>query len=124
ACRFSRPFTTIIFVGAHVFWCGITIWHGSRWHVFEQPSSLFVLPSSHSSPGSTIPSPQRGSCMQVAEQPSPEAVLPSSHCSPGSRMRLPQISRWHDGEQPSPATLLPSSHCSLPSLFPSPQTVS
>src|SRR5207253_27685 len=38
------------------------------------------LPSSHSSPWSTVPSPQT-SVLHAAEQPSPETLLPSSHSS-------------------------------------------
>src|SRR5439155_1039421 len=88
------------------------ILHGSRRQLEEQPSPDTVLPSSHCSPGSTTPSPQRGSRWQVAEQPSPERVLPSSHCSPGSRIPLPHTSNRQLAEQPSPERVLPSSHCS------------
>src|SRR2546426_416398 len=98
------------------------ILHGSSWQLAEQPSPDTVLPSSHCSPASTTPSPQRGSRWQVAEQPSPETVLPSSHCSPGSRMWLPHTSSRQLGEQPSPATVLPSSHCSPASSTPLPQS--
>src|SRR5690606_25762417 len=64
----------------------------------EQPSPLVVLPSSHCSPGSTVPLPQRSSSSQVAEQPSPLVVLPSSHCSPGSTVPLPhRLTAPHDG---------------------------
>jgi hypothetical protein len=57
----------------------------SIWQVDEQPSPLTRLPSSHASPGSTLPSPQAvvqawvlplpskqfGSFVQVFEQPLP-----------------------------------------------------
>src|SRR5438552_3675105 len=49
-----------------------------------QPSPKTKLPSSHSSFGCWIPSPQN-SDRHAWLQPSPSRVLPSSHCSPGSR---------------------------------------
>src|SRR5436853_95918 len=65
------------------------IWHGSITQVAEQPSPLSLLPSSHSSSGSSVPSPQGGSSMQGAAQPSPQTVLPSSHSSPAPSAWLP-----------------------------------
>ena len=59
----------------------------------EQPSPSMLLPSSHSSPSSSMPSPQKGSTVQIAEQPSPSMLLPSSHSSPSSRIPSPQ-SGW------------------------------
>src|SRR5437867_1592766 len=54
-----------------------------------QPSHDVRFPSSHSSPGSTTPSPQGGS-WHVAWQPSPSLTFPSSHSSPGSTTPSPQ----------------------------------
>jgi hypothetical protein len=84
----------------------------SIWQVALHPSPETALPSSHSSPVSTMPSPhliwmhlppvgapasdgvsghcQPGSVWQVDEQPSPDVVLPSSQVSPGSTTPLPQ----------------------------------
>ena len=53
----------------------------SFWQVELQPSSEDVLPSSHSSPDSTLPLPQTASRLQLESQPSPDRVLPSSHLS-------------------------------------------
>ena len=58
--------------------------------VFEHASVSMSLPSSHSSGGSRLPSPQTTSLWQVAEQPSPFSVFPSSHVSPVSTLPLPQ----------------------------------
>ena len=56
-----------------------------------------MFPSSHSSPGSILPSEQKEleatavpSRIQRGEQPSPGIRFPSSHCSGGSRMELEQ----------------------------------
>src|SRR5687768_7833212 len=59
-------------------------------HASLQPSPDSLLPSSHCSPPTTMPSPQ------------------------------PAVSLWQEPLQPSPVTRLPSSHCSEPSLMPSP----
>src|SRR5262245_25239850 len=116
------PRCTIICARVHVVCPARVTLHASRLHLDEQPSPDTVLPSSHCSPGSRMPSPQRGSCWQVAEQPSPDTVLPSSHCSPGSRTPSPQRgSRWQVAEQPSPETVFPSSHVSPKSTTPLPQ---
>ena len=66
----------------------------SIWQVDEQPSLFLVLPSSHASPGKTMPSPhdpahtpplfgQTGSFTHVGEQPSYGTRLLSSHCRLG-----------------------------------------
>src|SRR4051812_5228696 len=83
--------------------------------LLSQPSPLTLLPSSHSSPASSMPLPQSmpGSFWQVDEQPSPSAVLPSSHCSPASLVPSPHLgcgfSLVQVEEQPSPSAVLPSS---------------
>jgi hypothetical protein len=93
----------------------------------SQPSLGKGLPSSHSSPGSRLPSPQKGpvSIVHVAEQPSPSSVLPSSQSSSGSTTPSPQLGlvvSWvHVAEHPSPSAALPSSHSSAGSTLPSPQ---
>src|SRR4051794_22534034 len=60
----------------------VTVGGTSRRQVALQPSPPTMLSSSHSSPGSRLPSPQPSSSWQLAEQPSPPALLPSSHSSP------------------------------------------
>src|SRR5579862_1179518 len=71
---------------------------GSTVQVGLQPSPAAVLPSSHSSVSSTIPSPQTavqvpprqwGSIVQVCEQPSYGMRLPSSHSSVPSTIPSP-----------------------------------
>src|SRR5512135_1623954 len=52
----------------------------------SHPSPLIRLPSSHSSPAVTTPSPQM---VHELVQPSDGLVFPSSHCSPASTMPLP-----------------------------------
>src|SRR6185295_15694000 len=98
----------------------------SRRQLELQPSPERVLPSSHCSVPSRVPSPQTGSSWQVEEQASPEMLLPSSHSStglpPGSSVPLPQYSQRQVEEQPSPFTVPPSSHCSKPSRTPLPHT--
>src|SRR5262249_21472925 len=53
------------------------------------PGVPLAGPSSHSSPHSAMPSPQR-SRRHVGAQPSHATWLPSSHCSPTSTLPLPQ----------------------------------
>src|SRR5689334_14563916 len=48
---------------------------GSKWQDPSQPSPGVVLPSSHVSRGSSLPSPHTPSAMQPGEQPSPAAEL-------------------------------------------------
>src|SRR5512138_2737975 len=72
-------------------------------HVLVQPSPLALLPSSHSSMLSFLPSPQLGThfcpgmghfqplSMRQLEQPSKLAVLPSSHCSVSSTLPSPHL---------------------------------
>lgn len=88
-----------------------------------QPSPNCVLPSSHSSLASRMPSPQRG-YRQLFLQLSRLFVLPSSHCSPkeGCAIPLPQTSLRQYWSQPSPNVRLPSSHCSADCSMPSPHT--
>src|SRR5215813_13793933 len=59
-------------------------------HTCEQPSPLWVLPSSHCSAPSRKPLPHK-EVAQAPEQESPSRVLPSSHCSNGSREPLPHV---------------------------------
>src|SRR5690349_16615410 len=94
--------------------------------VAEQPSPDTLLPSSHSSPGSRTPSPQRGARVHVAVQPSPGVpfAAPSSHSSLHSTSPFPHRSMWHVGEQPSQPTVLPSSHSSPASSVPLPHVPS
>src|SRR5690242_4179058 len=111
---------------------GGSVWQVTSVGVFlqfdSQPSPLTLLPSSHSSPGSTLPFPQSAlepSWVHADEHPSPLTLLPSSHSSPGSTLPLPQKgppSFVHDAEHPSPLTLLPSSHSSPGSKWPLPQS--
>src|SRR6185436_6547825 len=80
------------------------------------PSELLVLPSSHCSPASTMPSPHTG-MMQLFRQPSELLVLPSSHASPASRFPSPQTVQlarqvlpfappgWPGGSHVSPGVL-------------------
>src|SRR5512138_3572583 len=81
---------------------------GSNLHVEEQPSPERLLPSSHCSPESTMPSPhlpvhapavppdgQAGSGTQVAEQPSYGNVFPSSQPSEPSFFPSPHFVVWH-----------------------------
>src|SRR6186713_538490 len=101
-------------------------------HTLLQPSPLVLLPSSHCSLPSFLPSPQRGSVLHVELQPSPDMLFPSSHCSVKAPLAstsctwLPQYSQRQSSLQPSPlcAGSSPSSHCSVASRLPSPQTVS
>ncbi|HTE46645.1 MAG TPA: hypothetical protein VK636_15440, partial [Gemmatimonadaceae bacterium] len=52
--------------------------------------SLFVVPSSHSSPGSTTPSPQLGALQFERHAPELEPLfVPSSHSSRGSMTPSP-----------------------------------
>src|SRR5881628_2080041 len=88
------------------------ILHGSRRQPAEQPSPDTVLPSSHCSPASTTPSPQRGSRWQVAEQPSPETVLPSSHCSPSCRLEVCGNHILDPGEQCDDGNTVSGDGCS------------
>src|SRR6266481_4760395 len=82
-------------------------------NAFLQPrthaSSLRLLPSSHSSPVCTVPSPQMGVHT---------AIVP---------VQLHPASTTHASEHPSPLAVFPSSHCpacrSLKSLTPLPQMV-
>src|SRR6266571_7205536 len=105
----------------------------STWQVAEQPSPLVVLPSSHCSPGSSVPLPHtaaqscgqdRGSSLasqtrlphrtpsaQPAEQPSPFAVLPSSHCSPASSTPSPHTAGQSWGQL---RAFSPDAHRPLP----------
>src|SRR3954471_15320199 len=75
---------------------------GSSTHSELQPSPLFMLPSSHCSGPTLMPSPQRVgrqaapdgqvqpvSTAQTAEQPSPAVLLPSSQVSPPVTLRSP-----------------------------------
>src|SRR5208283_2457217 len=75
---------------------------GSTVQFWEHPSPLMVLPSSHCSGGTTMPSPhfevqdaplQLGSIWQSSEQPSKGMVLPSSQPSAPSTLPLPQVLR-------------------------------
>src|SRR6476660_1324016 len=88
-----------------------------------QPSVSTVLPSSHSSPPCTTPSPQT---VQLARQGLP--------CAPAGEPGGSQVSGGitlpspHDGKvqslwQPSVSTAFPSSHSSPICWTPSPQTV-
>src|SRR5690606_23000715 len=77
---------------------------GSFSHAGEQPSNGIVLPSSHASAPSTMPSPQTVSLHTLG---SPSHFLPRS-----TRQR---------SEQPSPASPFRSSHGSELATRPSPQ---
>src|SRR3989339_1980755 len=119
-----------------------------RW---EQPSPSKTLRSSHCSPISTRPLPQKAnerdvdeerngaavcSRPQTEEQPSPSSAFPSSPSSGKTEMPSPQTGRQRDGrpkqakpdsnwqseEHPSPLMRLPSSHCSPLSACPFPHT--
>ena len=59
-----------------------------EWQLASQPSPGTVLPSSHSSPGSTVPSPQCGRVWQFSSQVTPSG---GSHSSPSSTKPSPQI---------------------------------
>src|SRR5438128_1437019 len=85
-----------------------------------QPSHGVVFPSSHSSPGSTMPFPHCSN-WQPASQPSPFTLFASSHCSPSIRQRRPspQKSTRHP-VQPSHGVAFPSSHSSPGSRMPFP----
>src|SRR5699024_4572623 len=78
----------------------------------EQPSPPSVLPSSH--------------CSLPSRMPSPHSVRVQS--SPGSSHNQPPPpsggvgSRRQSEEHPSPSTSLPSSHCSSPAMIPSPHS--
>ena len=79
------------------------------------------LPSSQTSPGSTMPLPQVGRA-HVAVQPSPETRLPSSQASTKARtMPSPQRAKAQPGTQASVTMSLASSHASPGSTRPSPQ---
>src|SRR5258706_32677 len=96
-------------------------WQRSAKH--EPPGALFPAPSSHSSPQSSVPSPQPGGTRrrQSAEQPPTFGV---SHSSRHSTVPLPQFSIWQVDEQPSHAVVLPSSQVSAASMWRSPHTLS
>ncbi len=84
-----------------------------------------MLPSSHSSPVSKDPFPQKGSSSQILLQPSPSKILLSSHSSPASVVPLPHtepVSIKQFSSQPSPATVFPSSQASFPSTALLPHT--
>jgi hypothetical protein len=120
-------------------------------HVAEQPSPARLLPSSHTSPLSRMPSPHLpahtplaavhvGSFWQVAEQPSNGLVSPTSQPSAPSFLLSPHRVAWHSvgglpvHAQPGfqrqrsehamrmLATAIPGSHCSVPVKMPSPQS--
>ena len=79
--------------------------------VGSQPSAL----PSHSSHGSTTPSPQNGLTQFARQWPGePFKASPSSHCSPiaGCVTPSPQYSGMQLSLQPSSKVRLPSSHCS------------
>lgn len=81
---------------------------GSIVHVGEHPSFAKLLPSSHVSPPSQIPSPQtvqgppvggvgqveKASIWQVESHPSLDTTFPSSHDSPASTDESPQIPKF------------------------------
>ena len=78
-----------------------------------QPSVLMELPSSHSSPASTRPSPQLPAT-QVLGQPSPSIVFPSSQVStPAQTWPSPQRAAMHMTHESS-LEEFPSSHSSTP----------
>src|SRR5215470_11504570 len=81
-----------------------------------------MLPSSHSSFGSTMPLPHT-SLRQCDEQPSPFTRLPSSHSSSESARTKPspQTALWQ-WTQRSVLSSLPSSHCSPGSTMPLPHS--
>ena len=89
-----------------------------------QLSLLTALPSSHASPASTTPSPQKVQSLRQALPFGGCGPPGGSQVSPGSSTPLPQgggsvQSLW----QPSLSTALPSSHASPPLTTPSPQKV-
>src|SRR5690349_17353991 len=83
-------------------------------HMALQPSPSSPLPSSHSSPASSVPLPhlthmlgapvqvQPSSTWQLPSQPSPSFCAPSSQASPSSTTRLPHTALVG----PSPPALL------------------
>ena len=102
---------------------------GNSVQSFSHPSPATLLPSSHSSPPLTTPSPQQ---VHLAAAPGVrqevQTVLPMSV---PSQVSLPWLTRSspqtgvtvQSFSHPSPATLLPSSHSSPPLTEPSPQQV-
>src|SRR5262249_4761670 len=83
------------------------------------------LPSSHSSPGSTVPSPQYGMRWHCASQ---RSAVGGSHCSPQAEFAIPSpqrrpLSLTQADEQPSQSVVWRSSTCSAPQRTPSPPPV-
>src|SRR4051794_25002794 len=89
----------------------------------RQVSSIDELPSSHSSPVSTTPSPQNGSLQSVRQASARVSELSPSHSSPASMTPSPQDDRWQSLRQALARTSelsLPLSHCSPGSMIVSP----
>src|SRR5437899_782290 len=84
----------------------------------EQPSPDTLLPSSHASPVSLMPSPQRGFWQSVRHASATFAFdTPLSHCSPciGSMIASPQRCSLHVVRHIASAAfefITPRSHCS------------
>src|ERR1700689_2111062 len=79
-------------------------------HELEQPSPDVMLPSSHSSPESMMPSPQIGTGTIVQAPPVLGHVQPAVTCE-------------QSAAQPLLPVVSPSSHASSPSTTPSPHTI-
>jgi hypothetical protein len=102
----------------------------SRTHEGEQPSPGKAFASSHSSPFSTRPLPQRGAaatCTGISRrqeelQPSPDTRFPSSQSSPRNAwvVTSPHRALRHCTPQASLGSMFPSSHSSPASVTPSP----
>src|SRR5688572_8886992 len=81
--------------------------------MLEQPSPLFMLPSSQYSPKLSRASPQRSIASIMHMPPTPDAV---GQDHPGS-------TRLQSAAQPSPPMVLPSSQASSPITCRSPHTM-
>src|SRR5262252_720030 len=112
----------------------VTVPGSRKLQSFAQASVLMLLPSSHSSPPLTMPSPQKVQLGAPQEKPvrhgpwdegAPVGKAPPSQVSQASLIiPSPQVGGGVQLlRQPSVSTALPSSHTSSPLTMPSPQKV-
>src|SRR5262245_21657238 len=107
--------------GAQVDGVPVQAKHGSTWQVASQPSPATVLPSSHASPGSSVPPPQRDPCsgpvsakhcrrtFSKLEVNVPEYVVPSVTAASVSsgKQRMPRLG-WRRSMAPDERSSVPT----------------